>query len=119
MAARKDLLSGLRCSLDADTDVAQKHFKDADRFTSVSPTGPARRPRRRGTIRDTFSFPRDDHRLFEELRQRCCAGGFSASKSELVRAGLGRMPPAAFAYALAGLEKLKPGPAPRRAVGTE
>ena len=40
--------------------------------------------RRGGTIRDTFSFPRDDHRLFEELQQRCYAAGFSASKSELV-----------------------------------
>ena len=128
MATRKDPLSGLGRSLDAETDAVRKRFTDADRFTSAPPAPPAtppgrnapppqpRRKRRGSTVRDTFSFPRDDHRLFEELQQRCYAGGFSASKSELVRAGLhalAAMSPAAFANALAGLEKLKPGPVPQ------
>ena len=125
MATRKDPLSGLSRSLDAETEAVQKRFTDADRFTSAPPAPPPARnpppprPRRKrsgGTVRDTFSFPRDDHRLFHELQQRCYAGGFSASKSELVRAGLhalATMSPAAFADALAGVEKLKPGPVPQ------
>ena len=125
MPTRKDPLSGLGRSLDAESEAVQKRFTDADRFTSAPPAPPATPPepapqprpqRQRGAVRDTFSFPRDDHRLFQELQQRCYAAGFSASKSELVRAGLhalAGMSPGAFADAFSGLEKLKPGPAPR------
>lgn len=125
MPTRKDPLSGLGRSLDAESEAVQQRFTDADRFTSApparpaTPPGPAPQPgrqRKGGTVRDTFSFPRDDHRLFKELQQRCYAAGFSASKSELVRAGLhalAGMSPDSFADAFSGLEKLKPGPVPR------
>ncbi len=113
---RKDPLSGLTRSLDAETDAVRKRFSDADRFTSPPSTPRPKPSGRGGTVRDTFSFPRDDHDLFAELQRRCYGQGFSASKSELVRAGLhalASLPPPAFADALARLEKLRPGPAPQ------
>ena len=111
-----DPLSGLTRSLDAETAAVQKRFNDAERFTTGSPQPRHPSPGRTATMRDTFSFPRDDHRLFAELQRRCFAAGFSASKSELVRAGLhalAAMPGEALAATLGRLEKLKPGPAPR------
>lgn len=113
---RKDPLSGLTRSLDAETDAVRKRFNDADRFTSPPPAPRPKPPARGGTVRDTFSFPPDDHGLLAELQSRCYAAGFSASKSELVRAGLhalADMPPTPFQAVLNGLEKLKPGPPPR------
>ena len=98
----------------------QKRFNDAERFTTGSPQPSHPSPGRTATMRDTFSFPRDDHRLFAELQQRCFAAGFSASKSELVRAGLhalAAMPGEALAATLGRIEKLKPWTGPARADG--
>lgn len=116
IAAPNDPSSGLSRSLHPEINAVQKPCGDAGRLTPATLARAVDGPRRGGAIRDTFSFPRDDHRLFEELQQRCYAAGFSASKSELVRAGLhalADMPAPAFATVLAALEKLKPGPAPK------
>ena len=115
MTAPKDPLGGLGRSLDSETAAVRKRFSDADRVTAAHVHSP-RQTRTGGTVRDTFSFPRSDHRLIAALQQRCYAGGFSAAKSELVRAGLhalADMSAPAFAAALEAVEKLKPGPTPR------
>ncbi len=39
-------------------------------------------------IRDAFTMPAEDHRLFAEIQQKCLAQGISITKSEIVRAGL-------------------------------
>ncbi len=39
-------------------------------------------------IRDAFTMPAEDHRLFAEIQQKCLAQGINVSKSEIVRAGL-------------------------------
>jgi len=113
MARKKtDPLSGLAQSLDDETAAVEKRFSDADRFTAGKAARPARSPRQT-IVRDTFSFPRGDHDLIAELRHRCFSAGFSATKSELVRAGLHAlvaMPAPVFADTIAGVEKLKPGP---------
>lgn len=117
MARKKtDPLSGLARSLDDETAAVEKRFSDADRVTAGKAARPPQLPRRT-IVRDTFSFPRGDHDLIAELRHRCFSAGFSATKSELVRAGLhalAAMPAPTFANTIAGVEKLKPGPVARR-----
>ncbi len=117
MARKKtDPLSGLARSLDDETAAVEKRFSDADRFTAGKTARPAPSTRRT-IVRDTFSFPRDDHDLIAELQRRCFSAGFSATKSELVRAGLhalAAMTDPAFADTIGGVEKLKPGPVARR-----
>lgn len=115
MARKKiDPLKGLSSSLAAENAAVERRFNDAERFTSGVPRpGPRKETR---TVRDTFSFPREDHDLIGVLQRRCYAAGFAASKSELVRAGLQAleaMTPSAFSARIAALEKLKPGPARR------
>lgn len=71
----------------------------------------------RRTVRDSFSIPVSDHELIEQLQQRALSGKVSASKSELVRAGLhalNRMNEQRFLTILGGLEKVKPGRPPGR-----
>lgn len=121
MPKKPDPLRGLAQSIDAEEAAVERRFNDAERFTAAPQTS-ARRPKprrprkstKKGAVRDTFSFPREDHALIGELQRRCYAAGFAASKSELVRAGLralDAMPDAAFGETMAQLEKLKPGPA--------
>jgi len=116
----KDLLGGgLERSLEAESAAVEQRFDDAERFTR----GEAKRlprydptERERSTVRDTFSFPSSDHQLLAKLQARCFTVGFSASKSEIVRAGLHglmNMPHEEFVSTLKSLEKLKPGPSPR------
>ena len=121
-----DPLRGLDASLDAEHSAVAKRFRDAERFTqglpeaaSISkdiapPSSPAAASR--STVRDAFSFPVDDHAKIRELQARCIAGGWSATKSEIVRAGLyalAGLNDATFRRTLDGLEKLKPGRAGR------
>ena len=118
-----DPLSGLDASLDAESSVVAKRFTDAERFTSqgqrrASSTRHAhaahaeRDAPHPPVVRDAFSFPATDHQLIAQLQARCLADGWTATKSELVRAGLhalAAMQAPAFRQALRNLEKLRPG----------
>ena len=117
----KDLLGGLERSLEAESASVEQRFDDAERFTRTEtrrlPRSDHSTERERSTVRDTFSFPSSDHQLLAKLQARCFTAGFSASKSEIVRAGLHglmHMSPEAFVETLNSLEKLKPGPPRRR-----
>ena len=69
--------------------------------------------KKKGRVRDTFSFPFDDHSQIEELRLRAAQSGHLASKSEIVRAALrvlSRQSGADLVQEVKALEKLKPGP---------
>ena len=121
MPRKADPLGGLGRSLEAESAAVERRFNDAERFTSAEDRGQLRSnhsSNREGlTVRDTFSFPSSDHHLIAELQARCFNAGFSASKSEIVRAGLHgliNMAPEAFVSTLNNLEKLKPGPSRRR-----
>jgi hypothetical protein len=121
MPHKVDPLGGLERSLDAESAAVARRFNDAERFTSAADMGQLRSDhspkRERLTVRDTFSFPSSDHQLLAELQARCYTAGFSASKSEIVRAGLHglmNMSPEAFVSTLNSLEKLKPGPSRRQ-----
>ena len=121
-----DPLDGLDASLDAEHSAVAKRFSDADRFTQARPTRAVDAPAAvsssataaasRSTVRDAFSFPAADHARIAELQARCIAGGWSATKSEIVRAGLhalADLTDSSFQRTLDGLEKLKPGRAGR------
>ena len=119
MARTTDPLDGLEHSIEAESAAVERRFNDAERFTGAMPQPKSEHlpERERPTVRDTFTFPSSDHQLFAKLQARCFTAGFSASKSELVRAGLHglmNMSPEAFVTTLNGLEKLKPGARRRR-----
>ena len=114
MNKKHDPLSRLDRSLQAETQAVHRRFNDADRFTQPRRTRPQLKPGGgTATVRDTFSFPQPDHELLSELQGRCLADGFTASKSELVRAGLhalARMKLQVLRQTVESLEKRKPGP---------
>lgn len=121
MSMKEDLLGGLERSLEAESAAVEQRFDDAERFTRADARRLSRsdhsEERERSTVRDTFSFPSSDHQLLVKLQARCFTAGFSASKSEIVRAGLHglmNMSHEAFVSTLNNLEKLKPGPSRRR-----
>lgn len=63
-------------------------------------------------VRDTFSMPRTDHGLIEELRVRAARQGRNTNKSEVVRAGLkwlSTLQPDQLVAILDGLDRVKPG----------
>lgn len=116
----KDPLSGaLTKSLHDESASVDERFERADRLLGGAGQGsrPVRhakpRPRKKvPVVRDTFSFPEFDYALLSELQQRCLDSGHSASKSELVRAGLkalALMKPPELLKATRAVEKLKPG----------
>ena len=121
MPRKTDPLGRLERSLEAESAAVERRFNDAERFAGAEdrrqPMSDHSPERERSTVRDTFSFPSSDHQLLAKLQARCFTAGFSASKSEIVRAGLHglmSMSPEAFVSTLNSLEKLKPGPSRRR-----
>ncbi len=71
----------------------------------------------KGRIRDTFSFPPDDHALIRDLRMRCAKGGEILSRSEIVRTALHVLHGLSDEHVLEAveqIEKLKPGPRPKK-----
>lgn len=73
-------------------------------------------PRRAGdgerVVRDSFTMPADDYRLIAVIRERCLKRGVSASKSEVLRAGLvalDAMKDKGLAKAIQRLPKVKTG----------
>lgn len=106
------LAASLERSLDDERAAVERRFNDADRHAAATTTSPPATPKP-AVIRANFSFPAADHELLEELQSRCYAAGFSASRSELVRAGLHVLTDLAdrpFKTALSRVEKLRPGP---------
>lgn len=69
-------------------------------------------PVREKVIRDGFSMPVGDYQLIAELQSVCLQAGISATKSELLRAGLHALralPPTQLKELVRGLEKVKQG----------
>jgi hypothetical protein len=63
-------------------------------------------------VRDSFTIPKVEYTVLEELKQRASQSGNPAKKSELLRAGikaLAAMPDAAFLVALKAVPAIKTG----------
>ena len=72
----------------------------------------ADKPKRAKLVRDSFTIPKAEYAVLQELKQRCATLGQPAKKSEVLRAGinsLAAMGDAAFAAAMATVPALKTG----------
>ncbi len=108
MSKPDPLAQSLERSLADETAAVERRFRDADRHVLPDKSSGQ-------VVRASFSFPADDHALFDLLPQRAIGAGVSTTRSALVRAGLqtlARMRDAEFVAALGRLVELRPGPRP-------
>lgn len=64
------------------------------------------------TIRDSFTMPESDHKRIDAIKANCLKAGFSANKSEIMRAGLlalQHLPAKELREVFDSLKKVKPG----------
>lgn len=77
----------------AKKPVATKNASTANSKKSVSPTQPAKEPKppkvkKPKMVRDSFTIPKDEYAVLDELKQRCVKLAQPSKKSELLRAGI-------------------------------
>ena len=112
---RKDIKTALGASLRAEERSVKSRFERAetalakgrvDRAAKQKPNGAAK------VIRDSFTIPDGEYELISRIKRRCMKEGISASKSEVLRAGLAalaRMPDRELARVFQRLPKVKTG----------
>lgn len=94
--AKKDMKKALGASLKAEEQAVRQRFDKKDKFARAESVlggggklpGPAREGKHERVVRDSFTMPTADYGLISTIKQRCLKKGVSASKSEVVRAGL-------------------------------
>ena len=107
----------LGASLKAEEDAVKTRFERAEMMlarTSTLPTAPTQEDR---VVRDSFTMPTDEYEQIAALKKRGLQRGVSATKSEVLRAGLAVlrvMDDRQLADVLAGVPKVKTG-RPRQA----
>ena len=72
----------------------------------------AKKPRKPKLVRDSFTIPKNEFTVLQDLKQRAGKSGTAAKKSEILRAGikaLAAMNDAAFAAALQAVPAIKTG----------
>ena len=72
----------------------------------------AKKPRKPKLVRDSFTIPKNEFTVLQDLKQRAGRSGTAAKKSEILRAGikaLAAMNDAAFAAALQAVPAIKTG----------
>lgn len=88
----KDMKRALGASLKAEQDAVKTRFERAETALAKTTAQRASDPRESGNdervIRDSFTMPTDAYNLIAAIRQRCLKRGISATKSEVLRAGL-------------------------------
>ncbi|HSV44508.1 MAG TPA: hypothetical protein VLJ58_01850 [Ramlibacter sp.] len=70
------------------------------------------KPKKPKLVRDSFTIPKAEYAVLEDLKQRATRGGASAKKSELLRAGikaLASMDEPAFLAAVGAVPTIKTG----------
>ena len=93
---------------------AGKPVKTTKTVTVVAPQTDtkAAKPKKPKLVRDSFTIPKAEYAVLDELKQRAAKLGQPAKKSELLRAGikaLAAMDAASFAAALHGVPVIKTG----------
>lgn len=79
---------------------------------AAKPTEKADKPKKPKLVRDSFTIPKPEYAVLEELKQRAARAGAPAKKSELLRAGikaLASMDEAQFLAAMGTVPALKTG----------
>jgi len=72
----------------------------------------ADKPKKPKLVRDSFTIPKAEYAVLEDLKARAAKAGAPSKKSEVLRAGikaLAALPDAAFAAAMAAVPALKTG----------
>lgn len=75
-------------------------------------TPKSEKPKKPKLVRDSFTIPKAEYAVIEQLKQRAAQAGTPAKKSEVLRAGikaLAAMGDAAFLAALGGVPAIKTG----------
>lgn len=88
--------------------------RPAPKSAAVEPakTPKPERPKKPKLVRDSFTIPKAEYTVLEQLKQRAAQSGTPAKKSEVLRAGLkalAAMEDAAFIAALGAVPALKTG----------
>ena len=114
MSSRRDMSSKLKSSLEAEDQTLDDRFAKADVALGQKKASGRKKPSSvQQVVRDTFSMPKGDHGLIQELRQQLIEEhGLVLNKSEVLRAGLHAlrdMPPQKRLAAARSIENLKPG----------
>ena len=90
---KKDMKSALGASLKAEEQAVRSRFEKAESVMGQGKPSPRVQPPPPGNgagkvIRDSFTIPGDEYELIAQIKKRCMKAGISASKSEILRAGL-------------------------------
>lgn len=89
---KKDMKRALGASLRAEEDAVKTRFERAETALAkpVAPraSGSDAPDNDERVIRDSFTMPNNDYSRIAAIRQRCLKRGVSATKSEVLRAGL-------------------------------
>lgn len=90
---------------------ATKPVKD-NKAAKVAKAPKVDKPRKPKLVRDSFTIPKAEYTVIEELKSRAAKAGIAAKKSELLRAGiksLAAMDDAAFLAAIQAVPAIKTG----------
>ncbi len=96
--------------------VSSNRFNKAEEFfneenVSVS-LPPSPQPEKKSLVRDSFTFPVEDHDLIQKIIHRCLRQGVNVNKSETLRAALrllDQLSDSELLEAFQGIEKIKAG----------
>ena len=95
-------------------DKAEEFFEGTNALVYSPPPPP---PETKSLVRDSFTFPVEDHDLIQKIVNRCLRQGVSVNKSETLRAALrllDQLSDSEVIEAFAGIEKIKTGRPPRK-----
>jgi hypothetical protein len=110
--ADTELRDALASSLADEPSSARERIARVESLLQSRDPSPPPAPPHEKVVRDGFSMPATDYALIAEIQERLMDGRVSASKSEVVRAGLHalkRLNPEALLEIAASLERVKTG----------
>ncbi|PSB03116.1 hypothetical protein [Merismopedia glauca] len=99
------------------TDTTADRFEQAEAFFEDNlPTLPSSKADSKTQVRDSFTFPLEDHELIEKIINRCLKQAVSVNKSETLRAALRLLHSLSdeeLIKAFSGIERIKTGRPPK------
>jgi hypothetical protein len=103
----------IKKTVSVDPHVDATTLKKATSETPPAATGlKVTKPKKAKMVRDSFTMPKVEYTVIDELKQRAMALSHAAKKSELIRAGikaLAQMSDAEFLIAMAAVPAIKTG----------
>lgn len=122
----KKMKGALSSSLLAETEAVQNkklsettadRFEQAEAFfEETQPTLPSSKADSKTQVRDSFTFPLEDHELIEKIINRCLKQAMRVNKSETLRASLRllhSLDDEELVQAFSGIERIKTGRPPK------